>query len=145
MCFMCISAASCPALTVANSDTTTFEGNTADTRLVTCSNGYSSSVGVTFTSSCDGTGPGASDWSNQLTCDGIACIEQVLSISYPCQLHLDIVCSQRALNVSVQCVSSLCFFGRVFNTHSFLFSSYSLLILIHEHVICSCEDLSFAV
>ena len=65
-----MTASNCPALTVANSDTTAFEGTASDTRLVTCSDGYSSLLGSTFTTNCDGTA-----WSSllasQLTCDGI--------------------------------------------------------------------------
>ena len=65
-----MTALNCPALTVANSDTTAFEGTASDTRLVTCSDGYSSLLGSTFTTNCDGTA-----WSSllpsqlTLTCD----------------------------------------------------------------------------
>ena len=38
----------CPALTVANSDSTAIECNTLATRLVSCDDGYTSDAGTTF-------------------------------------------------------------------------------------------------
>jgi len=63
----------CPALTVTNSNVISLFDITLATRLVSCSNGYTSIIGDTFVSTCEGTGPGVSAWSNVLTCDVVAC------------------------------------------------------------------------
>ena len=57
-------------LKVDNSNTTDQSGATTDVRLVACNDGYNSSDGVTYNSTCSGTAPGVSVWSNVLTCDG---------------------------------------------------------------------------
>ena len=64
-------AVDCPALTVANSDTSGVVVSTTGTRSVGCSNGYSSSSGDSFVSTCSGSSPGVSTWTNVLTCDGM--------------------------------------------------------------------------
>ena len=69
MCF--ISAASCPTLTVTNSGTSGTSGATTDVVVVTCDDGYISDDGTNFSASCDGTGYGTADWSNELACDGV--------------------------------------------------------------------------
>ena len=67
----------CPKLTVVNSDTSNVTGNTADTHLVTCMDGYGSVVDSetvgSFNISCTGVGAGVSNWSNVIPCDEIAC------------------------------------------------------------------------
>ena len=66
---MC-TAVACLLLTVDYSNTTDQSGATTDTRVVACNDGYNSSDGVTFNSTCSGTVSGVSAWSNVLTCDG---------------------------------------------------------------------------
>ena len=68
--YFVFTAVDCPALTVAHSNTASVAGSTTDTVLVTCESGYSSDDNLNFTASCDGTGPGVSEWSAQ-TCDGM--------------------------------------------------------------------------
>ena len=74
MCWF-VTAASCGALTVADSDESDglTSGVTTDTVLVTCADGYSASVsaGSTFTASCDASGAVTSAWTGVETCDGI--------------------------------------------------------------------------
>ena len=73
MCWF-VTAASCGALTVADSDESDglTSGVTTDTVLVTCATGYESSAGgATFTASCDGFLAGTSTWTGVETCDGI--------------------------------------------------------------------------
>ncbi len=67
-------AVTCSTLTVANSNTNSFAGSTGTSRVVTCSNGYSSSGGSSFTSTCLGVAPGVSDWSSVLTCTVVSCL-----------------------------------------------------------------------
>ena len=71
---MCVAVA-CPVLTVLHSNTSELAGNTTDTCLVACDDGYNSSIGITFTASCDGITPGVSNWSNQLTCEGTTIVD----------------------------------------------------------------------
>ena len=66
-------AIQCPALTVANSDATGVTGTTGHTITVGCVDGYQSSSGVSFVSTCAGTSPGVSEWTNSLTCDAMTC------------------------------------------------------------------------
>jgi len=58
------SAVACPPLTVVYSDTTSFIDFTNSDHLVTCDDGYTSSVGHSFFSTCSGTSAGMSAWSN---------------------------------------------------------------------------------
>ena len=60
----------CPTLSVPNSSASAITGNTLDVRDVTCSNGYISSNGASFTVTCSGTAPGQSAWNVTLTCEG---------------------------------------------------------------------------
>ena len=70
-------------LTVDDSNTTDQSGATTDTRLVACAAGYNSSDGVTFNSTCSGTAPGVSAWSNVLTCDGQSA-DDMMSFFWAC-------------------------------------------------------------
>lgn len=71
----CNTAASCGALTVANSDHSgSTSGTTTDAVAVTCDDGYSGSG----TSTCTATGPGASAWST-VTCVASTCAQPSLS------------------------------------------------------------------
>jgi len=67
------SVVSCPALTVENSDSYFFAGNTLDSHEVTCDYGFISNAGSSFTVTCMGSGPGASDWSGVQSCDAVPC------------------------------------------------------------------------
>ena len=79
-------AVACPPLTVANSDTANVTANTTANHTVSCSNGYISSAGVAFNASCDGVGPGLSEW-HSLTCEGM-----FVSLSNFCCSFLFLLC-----------------------------------------------------
>jgi hypothetical protein len=73
---------SCPPLTVENSDTTNHEGMTHDTHTVSCWDGYPSANGITFSSTCTGTAPGVSAWSNaNLFCGAVQCPPLTVALS----------------------------------------------------------------
>jgi len=73
-------AVPCPFLTIVNSDTISVSGFTLDTHVVSCDSGYTSSAGITFTSTCGATGPRVSSWQNVLDCQAVSC--PLLSVSY---------------------------------------------------------------
>ena len=60
----------CISLTVPNSGTVAAAGSTAQAESVTSDDGYVSLDGNQFTATCEGVSPGASEWTNALSCDG---------------------------------------------------------------------------
>ena len=70
---MCVCVAVvCDSFDVANSNASSPQsGNTTDTVLVQCDDGYTSTSGNTFVVSCDPSGAATSAWTNVLTCAGM--------------------------------------------------------------------------
>jgi hypothetical protein len=66
-------ASSCPLLTIANSDIVDATGDTLDSANVSCSPGFNTSIGSSWTVTCLGVAAGQSAWSPQHECGMICC------------------------------------------------------------------------
>ena len=75
------SVVACAELTISMSNTAHFAGNTNDSRVVVCNDGFVSSAGVSFIATCMGNAPGQSSWSNALTCIAVSCPSLTVSQS----------------------------------------------------------------